>query len=215
MLITDWGDGGHLQPLPASYLGFLAGAALAWNPDTDVHPKKPVWQGLLDLWAFDAPQSGLGRVAMALGNAYLATGTPSKNGTPFFHLLMSPQDGLDHGRYDGLSIRRLEVVLAACGHARDDLESIASELPTTDMNVRELRWITQAISLAARIGIERFAAGATKPLTHLPGATRHDLRQGLDTLVEGIPALWKARNRPGGLADSLARFEALRELLSV
>ncbi|MDH3745261.1 MAG: family 20 glycosylhydrolase, partial [Acidobacteriota bacterium] len=30
-LIADWGDNGHLQTLPASYPGFLAGAAFAWN----------------------------------------------------------------------------------------------------------------------------------------------------------------------------------------
>ncbi|HEX7617761.1 MAG TPA: glycoside hydrolase family 20 zincin-like fold domain-containing protein, partial [Verrucomicrobiae bacterium] len=30
-LITDWGDGGHPQPLAVSWPMFLAGAALAWN----------------------------------------------------------------------------------------------------------------------------------------------------------------------------------------
>jgi hypothetical protein len=30
-LITDWGDGGHPQPLAVSYLPLLAGASLAWN----------------------------------------------------------------------------------------------------------------------------------------------------------------------------------------
>ena len=31
ILITEWGDHGHLQPLPTCYLGILAGAAMAWN----------------------------------------------------------------------------------------------------------------------------------------------------------------------------------------
>jgi len=30
-LITDWGDNGHWQTLPISYLGFFVGAGLAWN----------------------------------------------------------------------------------------------------------------------------------------------------------------------------------------
>ena len=30
-LITDWGDGGHPQPLAVSWPMFLAGASLAWN----------------------------------------------------------------------------------------------------------------------------------------------------------------------------------------
>ena len=33
-LITDWGDGGHPQPLAVSWPMFLAGAALAWNANS-------------------------------------------------------------------------------------------------------------------------------------------------------------------------------------
>jgi hexosaminidase len=33
-LITDWGDGGHPQPLAVSYLPFLAGASLSWCAKT-------------------------------------------------------------------------------------------------------------------------------------------------------------------------------------
>ncbi|MBC8095848.1 MAG: family 20 glycosylhydrolase, partial [Akkermansiaceae bacterium] len=33
-LITDWGDGGHPQPLAVSYLPYLAGAALSWCAST-------------------------------------------------------------------------------------------------------------------------------------------------------------------------------------
>ena len=33
-LNTDWGDNGHMQPLPVSYLGYLAGAAMSWNVGT-------------------------------------------------------------------------------------------------------------------------------------------------------------------------------------
>ena len=31
LLVTDWGDNGHLQPLPASYPGLAAAAGSAWN----------------------------------------------------------------------------------------------------------------------------------------------------------------------------------------
>ena len=33
-LITDWGDGGHPQPLAVSYLPYLAGASLSWCAKT-------------------------------------------------------------------------------------------------------------------------------------------------------------------------------------
>ena len=32
LLNTDWGDNGHMQPLPVSYLGFLYGASMSWSP---------------------------------------------------------------------------------------------------------------------------------------------------------------------------------------
>jgi hypothetical protein len=214
LLITDWGDHGHLQPLTASCLGFLAGSALAWNAETDVHPSEPVWQRRLDIHAFDAPDSGLGIICMALGNAYLATGTPSRNGTPLFHLLISPGDSLDHGRYEGMSIRRLEVVLAAAGHATNDLDSISSH-PVTDLTVAELRWSAMAIALAGRIGIERLGVGPLQPLDRLPPDTRRQLRRTLGELADGQSSLWTTRYRPGGLKDSLARFDDLSRLLSV
>jgi hypothetical protein len=40
-LITDWGDNGHWQTLPISYLGFVAGAGLAWNAEvSDEVPRR-------------------------------------------------------------------------------------------------------------------------------------------------------------------------------
>ena len=34
ILLTDWGDMGHLQYLPSSYLGFIYGAMLSWSSGT-------------------------------------------------------------------------------------------------------------------------------------------------------------------------------------
>ena len=44
-LITDWGDHGHWQPPPVSYLGFLAGAGFAWRPDLAHDPLVHDWAG--------------------------------------------------------------------------------------------------------------------------------------------------------------------------
>ena len=71
-LITDWGDNGHLQYQSASYLGFMAGAAMSWcaetNADTD-------WPTALD--RFGLP--GLGRAAVRLGNVYQSVPKPNAN----------------------------------------------------------------------------------------------------------------------------------------
>ncbi|HET9765765.1 MAG TPA: glycoside hydrolase family 20 zincin-like fold domain-containing protein, partial [Thermoanaerobaculia bacterium] len=83
-LITDWGDFGHLQPLPVSYLGFLAGAGFAWNVEAAAAPLEHAWPELLARWAFGEAGTGaraLAEAALALGDAYLHTGARQKNGT--------------------------------------------------------------------------------------------------------------------------------------
>src|SRR6185436_16742198 len=62
-LITDWGDFGHLQPLPVSYLGFLAGAGFAWNVEAAAAPLSQPWRELLARWAFDDAGQGAGALA--------------------------------------------------------------------------------------------------------------------------------------------------------
>ena len=56
-LITDWGDGGHWQYLPISYLGFLYGAGVSWNA-------KPIdsdkLKNALSLYAFSDPTGETG-----------------------------------------------------------------------------------------------------------------------------------------------------------
>jgi hypothetical protein len=50
-LITDWGDGGHPQPLAVSYLPYLAGASLSWCAKT--FHANPAWSS-----AFRRPSTG-------------------------------------------------------------------------------------------------------------------------------------------------------------
>src|SRR5438105_15250694 len=89
-LVTDWGDYGHLQPLPVSYLGFLAGAGFAWRVETAAAPLDHAWSALLDRHAFADGGGGTGATTLSLGNAYLHTGATQKNGTALFYLLLFP-----------------------------------------------------------------------------------------------------------------------------
>jgi hypothetical protein len=83
-LITDWGDNGHWQYLPVSYLGFAAGAALAWGGEVNI-------VSALNTHVFRDAAGIMGRMAYDLGNAYLHTGKLVKNATSLFHLLREEQ----------------------------------------------------------------------------------------------------------------------------
>ena len=204
-LVTDWGDNGHLQPLAASQLGMLAGAYFAWNPEA--RRTLGDWPELLDWHAFDAPGSGLGHAAIELGNAYLPTGSLPKNGTVLFHLLLSSQDGLDHPRYRGLSSKGLASTLQSIQAVLDRLASMRL-VGGADQSRRELIWAGQALRLGAQVGLARHRQNAPDPR---PEFDSLQLRRDLNALREDLSTIWLARNRQGGLSDSLALLSTAEE----
>ncbi len=189
-LITDWGDKGHWQPLPVSYLGFAYGAALAWanaaNRDEDLTPA-------VSRYAFGDPSGRLGRLAYDLGNAYLEPGLSLHNSSVLFYLLQeSPKEITARTK---LSEEKLRQTLAY-------LDRVTAGLaPDQDGLIeRELNWVAAMLRHACRRGIWalRKARGQEDP------AQRRQLAGEAEDLLAGFRSLWLARNRAGGLRDSQA-----------
>ena len=86
-LITDWGDGGHPQPLAVSVLPYLFGAALAWCGETaDEKLLTPV----ANRDVFRDPTGQTGRAALAMGLAHRKFGFRVPNLTPFGAVIAAP-----------------------------------------------------------------------------------------------------------------------------
>ena len=86
-LNTDWGDGGHPQPLAVSYLPYLAGAALSWNAKTfDEKLLVPV----LSRDIFRDPTQRMARAALALGLAHRKLNFHEPNATPLGTVIAAP-----------------------------------------------------------------------------------------------------------------------------
>ena len=87
-LNTDWGDGGHPQPLAVSWPLFAAGAALAWNAaalDEKI---------LTTVLSRDVFEDRSGKVASAgynLGFAHLKLGVKAMNETPLGTVIAAPK----------------------------------------------------------------------------------------------------------------------------
>lgn len=64
MLITDWGDLGHLQYLPASFAGLAYGAALSWNYES---LEQVNLNGFLSELVFRDSTHAMGGIALDLG----------------------------------------------------------------------------------------------------------------------------------------------------
>ena len=87
-LNTDWGDGGHPQPLAVSWPMLLAGAALAWNADGFAREKlAPV----LSRDVFEDATGRLAAAAMGLGLAHHKLGVSAPNETPLGSVIAAPE----------------------------------------------------------------------------------------------------------------------------
>ncbi len=87
-LNTDWGDGGHPQPLAVSWPLLAAGAALAWNAKAlDV-------KNILAVLSRDVYEDPSGKIATAaynLGFAHLKLGISAPNETPLGTVIAAPK----------------------------------------------------------------------------------------------------------------------------
>jgi hypothetical protein len=87
-LNTDWGDGGHPQPLAVSWPLFAAGAGLAWNAgyfsQTEV-------EAVLSRDIYEEPSGKIAAVACQLGVAHLKLGVTAPNETPLGTVIAAPK----------------------------------------------------------------------------------------------------------------------------
>jgi hypothetical protein len=90
-LITDWGDGGHPQPLAVSYLPYLAGAALSWCGRSY---DEPLLVPVLSRDVFKDPTQRIAKAAFALGLAHRKFSYREPNLTPFGAVIAAPQPAL-------------------------------------------------------------------------------------------------------------------------
>ncbi|MEI8288412.1 MAG: family 20 glycosylhydrolase [Verrucomicrobiota bacterium] len=87
-LNTDWGDGGHPQPLAVSWPMLAAGAALAWNT-RPLDIKKLVT--VLNRDVFSDPSGKVAVAALKLGFAHQKLGVKAPNETPLGTVIAAPQ----------------------------------------------------------------------------------------------------------------------------
>jgi hexosaminidase len=86
-LNTDWGDGGHPQPLAVSYLPYLVGASLSWCARSfDERLLGPV----LNRDIFEDPSGRMAQGAMALGLAHQKLEFTAPNLTPLGAVIAAP-----------------------------------------------------------------------------------------------------------------------------
>ncbi|MBN1261411.1 MAG: family 20 glycosylhydrolase, partial [Anaerolineae bacterium] len=213
LLNTDWGDHGHLQPLPISYAGFLAGAGVSWNTNTDLFAID--LPALLDRFVFRDSSGVMGKLAYDLGNVYRHVGYVPENGSLLFYSLvldadpaMIPEEAQVTANTFARAVQRIDDILAP-------LDTAQMARPDAAWIKDEFAWAGALLRCACRLNQARLENPAGTGITTLPEAVRGALASELQTLIDRHRALWLRRNRPGGLVDSANRFQRLLSLLEV
>ena len=198
-LITDWGDNGHWQPLPVSYLGFAAGAAYswAWDANSDLEIPRAV-----SLHAFHDPTGSMGKVAYDLGNVYRKLGLELPNSTALFWVLQWPLEQLEG--YASLPLEGLQ-------QARDVIRQARDLLQEARMVCRDRYLIAQEYELVLRLldhACQRIILLNIQD-TEEAESLRQELYDDMQEVLGIFTQVWLGRNRPGGLVDSKERLEKL------
>jgi hypothetical protein len=205
VLNTDWGDNGHLQPLCASYIGFMAGAAMSWKAEDAQSPLELPVAEWLESYVFEDAAHLLGKVTRDLGNTYRELGCRPHNSSALFYFVAGrPGQPI---QLPGTEARHFDETITY-------LQALDAELlraqPVNDEARRakaELVWTSDLLKSACRIGKARLSIGLDEPVSKLDAGLRETLAAELGTLIERHRVLWLARNRPGGLRESAGQLE--------
>ncbi|NLG96324.1 MAG: family 20 glycosylhydrolase [Chloroflexi bacterium] len=197
-LNTDWGDNGHWQPPMASYLGFVVGAGVSWCLETNRDMDIPA---AVSRFAFEDTSGTMGRVAYDMGNIYKVAGVYVPNSSWLFWALQLP---LEEIAKRGVNLEGVERTLEAIDAAMAPMENECMARPDAGLIRREFTLLADMMRHACRR--VQLANGVGDP-----GAVRAELASSLAGIEDEYRALWLLRNRPGGLEDSVARFNTAAE----
>jgi hexosaminidase len=193
-LNTDWGDMGHLQYLPISYLGLAVGAANAWcldaNRDLDI-------PAALDLHVFRDAAGVMGRLVYDLGNVYHLVKAPQSMSTRLFWAFVGGAEW--RSRYEVISKAEYDASEAAIDVAVARLDEARMDRPDARLIRDEIRNAVTMLRHGCRRG---------RRMQGTESMTTSQLADDLRAIIAEHRRLWLARNRPGGLNDSARRLEA-------
>ncbi len=195
-LNTDWGDGGHHQVLPISYVGYTAGAGYSWNMKAN---REVDLAGAISRHFFDDPSGRLGQCCLDLGRTLnRIPGLKRGNCSGINQLLFSNLQKLDISGITRTQYKRAEAWL---DKIEADLAGARAACPDRELVLHELRH-TLAMSRYAlhRGAFAQYGAG-----------TADALRQELQGVIMRYEDQWLARNRRGGLRESSTRLRNTAE----
>jgi hypothetical protein len=194
-LITDWGDGGHPQPLAVSWPMLAAGAALAWNA------KKFDEQTLISVLSRDVfGNSKIAAAAFKLGFTHKKLGIPAPNETPLGTVIAAPKPAdrelfCRHGLkwFAKIPARKIHATLKEIEAQRKILATAKPQSVSEKILARELDLAARMAAQSCRFMLWQQAVTAGK-ISAAKKLAQSGLRD-LSRLERDFNRYWPARNQ--------------------
>jgi hypothetical protein len=198
-LITDWGDGGHPQPLAVSWPPYLYGAGVSWCAKSF---DETSLAAVLSRDVFEEKTGGAARATLALGVAHLRLGHKETNQTPLGTVIAAPKFGTREmicrngpKCYARIPAKKIRAALAAVEKQIRVLQRLGRQhaVPPGQLLVRELELAARMAAESCHIMLwqQALAAGKKSEAQRLAG---QGIRR-LQRLEREFNSLWPIRNK--------------------
>jgi hexosaminidase len=196
-LITDWGDGGHPQPLAVSWPLILAGAALSWCGKSY---NEDLLAPALSRDIFQDPTQRLAKAALALGVAHQKLKFTALNETPLGTVITAPppaqrelfcRNGLKH--FATIPAKNIRASWAEIEKQQTVLEQARPTGASGKILGNELKFAARMAVLSCQYMLwqQACAAGKNAVAKKLASSMTKDLRK----LDREFTNYWSPRNK--------------------
>lgn len=204
ILLTDWGDMGHLQYLPSSYLGFIYGAMLSWSSGTIEDAEKYL--------AIILNDETLAKVIVELSHYHELEGEYRDYGTRLFASIMWAEHGRRQDDKVNFFLNRMKSNIISY-EAVQKLHDLFIQEKNKLQNAKECLEkdeIKNAILLLETLLVinERLHSYLDNCIVNFDEPIKN-----LEKYLENHKKLWLARNIKEGYAFSANRINWLIEML--
>ena len=187
LLVTDWGDHGHHQYLPISYPGYAVGACESWRQGSSARVDLA---DLVNRCFLRESNNTTAETIIQLGKVLELAKSPARNATIFNQTFFWSMD-----REPDATKNLTSLQLKAC---REEFRALLAKPPSESPLVAAE--ISNAILMAMH-GLDRLRYFRAEAVP------RQRLRAEMMAIKAEHGRLWLARNRPGGLQESIEHLD--------
>ena len=210
VLTTDWGDNGHLQYLPWSYLGFAYAAMVAWTHEEELE----TLQHWLNQYVYHDCTNTLAGLMMEVAKYNDLETQYQYNSTTAFNTVMYV-DSSDRFPFEMRRLGHKQAVLSR-PLSMESCEAIKSLILKSQIKVGNITQIDPLLKAEIEQTLDYILIGVLTN-RYFQNSDCIDLKALVDLIDKVIiehERLWRQRNKIGGLNRSLSRLITLKQFIT-